>query len=66
MKEAAEKEFDTEYFKQTRDINNACHIVGTTIFDQLVGAPRATRENTLVFPLKDNSFDSWVPWGKII
>eukprot|EP00972_Heterocapsa_arctica_P077972 11497600-Heterocapsa_arctica.AAC.1 len=61
MKEAAEKWFDPECLEQNRKINPQCHILRTTIFDQLIGAPRAIRENKEVFNMGDYSMEKRVP-----
>eukprot|EP00972_Heterocapsa_arctica_P024411 3600689-Heterocapsa_arctica.AAC.1 len=61
MKEATEKEFDPECLKENKKINPQCQHLGTTIVDQLIGAPRTRRENKAVFDMKEHSMDNWVP-----
>eukprot|EP00972_Heterocapsa_arctica_P038523 5676378-Heterocapsa_arctica.AAC.2 len=66
MKESAEKEFDPKCLKQTSKINPQCHIVGKTIFDQLVGAPRAKKREQGGLHIEGIQHGELGPMAKII
>eukprot|EP00972_Heterocapsa_arctica_P000638 92476-Heterocapsa_arctica.AAC.1 len=50
--EAATKEFDVELLKENRKINPHCQNLGATIFDALVGGPRAIRQREKIFDMR--------------